>query len=358
MLRSLSLLFVALMIFGSCQQPKHQETVEPAAKNIILLVGDGMGLSQVSAAFHLQEDSTNFWRFPVIGLSETSSTDPITDSAAGATAFSCGVTTYNGAIGVNADTVAVETILEFLSKNKWKTGAVSTSSIQHATPASFYAHTDYRRKYEDITVDLVESDINFFAGGGFKFFTDRKDGINYLDKLTENAFEWDTTEISKELDTDKKYGFLLAEDGMPTMIDGRGDFLSDATNAAINHLSGNDESFFLIVEGSQIDWGGHDNNAEYLQTELYDFDKVIGEVLDFAEKDGNTLVIVTADHETGGYTLASGERYDEIKPSFSTDGHSATLVPVFAYGPGSENFNGVYKNTAIHKKMLESINVE
>ena len=109
-----------------------------------------------------------------------------------------------------------------------------------------------------------------------------------------------------------------------------------------------------MVEGSMIDWGGHGNDADYLVSEMIDFDEAIGVALDFAEKDGNTLVIVTADHETGGFTLSSGENYDQIKGTFSTGGHSTTLIPVAAYGPGSELFRGVYENTEIFHNMMKS----
>ena len=139
---------------------------------------------------------------------------------------------------------------------------------------------------------------------------------------------------------------------MPKILDGRSSFLYDATKLGIKKLSQNNKGFFLMVEGSQVDWGGHNNDSDYLISELIDFDTVIGQVLDFAEKDGNTLVVVTADHETGGFTLASNAGdYNTIEPSFSTGGHSATMVPVFAYGPGASEFMGIYENTAIHAKM-------
>ena len=148
------------------------------------------------------------------------------------------------------------------------------------------------------------------------------------------------------MDENKKYGFLLADGGMPKMIDGRGSFLYDATALGLSYLKKDKDGFFLMVEGSQIDWGGHSNDEDYLIGEMIDFDIVLGSVLDFAKKDKNTLVIVTADHETGGFTLASDDGdYNKIKPSFSTKGHSATMVPVFAYGPGAEKFSGIYENT-------------
>lgn len=342
-----------LLLFG-CSQPTNT-TDDAEVKNIIFIVGDGMGLSQVSAAFYLQEDSSNFWRFPVVGIHQCSSTSKITDSAAGATAFSTGETTYNGAIAVDQDSAELETILEKLSAEGWKSGVIATSSIQHATPASFYAHVNSRRKYEEISEDLVSSDVDFFAGGGIQFFTERSDGVNLFDQLLENGFEWDTTQLGSNLDADKKYGYLLAPDGMPPMLEGRGNFLTDASELALNYLTKTDNPFLLVIEGSQIDWGGHGRDAEYIRTEMIDFDKMLGAVLDFAEADRNTLVVVTADHETGGYSLSSGDSYDEIVPTFSTGGHTATLIPVFAFGPGAENFGGIYKNTEIYRKMLASL---
>ena len=322
-------------------------------KNIILLIGDGMGLSQVSAAIYYKNGQPNFERFSTIGLSKTSSaSDVITDSAAGATVFSAGVETYNCAIGVNNDTIPVPTIVEQLSKNGYATGIISSSSIQHATPASFYAHVKNRRLYEEISTFAPKSGVNFFAGGGLKFFNKRKDGKDLLAEMRANGYEVITDKLPKT-PREKKELILLAEDGMPKMSEGRGDFLPNATKLALEKLSKNEKGFFLLVEGSQIDWGGHDNDAEYLISELLDFDKTLGVALDFAKQNGETLIIVTADHETGGFTLASeGGDYNKIKPTFSTTGHSATMVPVFAEGPGASLFGGIYDSTEIYHKMM------
>ena len=141
---------------------------------------------------------------------------------------------------------------------------------------------------------------------------------------------------------------------MPKKIDGRGDFLPNATQLALEKLAKSEEGFFLMIEGSQIDWGGHSNEADYLIGELIDFDKTIGVALDYAKTNEETLVIVTADHETGGFTLASdGGDYNKLNPTFSTGGHSSTMVPVFAKGPGAEFFNGIYENTEIYTKMKQ-----
>ena len=324
-------------------------------KNIILLIGDGMGLSQVSASQFYNKKTSNFERFPVIGLTKTSSTsDLITDSAAAATAFASGIKTYNGALGVNTDTLAVKTIVEEISKIGISTGIISTSSIVHATPAAFYTHTKKRSMYEDIASQLVSSDIDFFAGGGINYFNDRKDKRNLILELEKKGFSINTESLPKNTKPvlNKKQGYLLAPNGMPKMLDGRGEFLTNATKLAIESLSSNEEGFFLMIEGAQIDWGGHDNDADYLISELIDFDNTIGVALDFAKLNGETLVIVTADHETGGFTLAQDNGdYNKIKPVFSTDGHSATMVPVFAKGPNAEDFGGIYEDTAIYNKM-------
>ena len=339
------------------------ETPAGTPKNVVLLIGDGMGLAQVSTSLYYNDKPSNFERFPITGLIKTSSSShKITDSAAGATAFSAGVSTYNGAIGVGPDEKALPTLVELFSEEGLRIGLVATSSITHATPASFFAHVKSRDMQDEIAAYLPGSGVDFFAAGGTKFFGDRADKANYFDSLAQHGFVVDTSQLTANgsLSPDKKYGFLLAPDGMPRMLDDRGDFLPQATQMALNYLSQGDDDFFLMVEGSQIDWGGHANNAEYLVTEVLDFDQTLGEVLDFAEKDGNTLVVVTADHETGGFALAStGEKegaesdYDKLNGTFSTGGHTATLIPVFAYGPGSEVFSGIYKNTEIFHKIME-----
>jgi len=352
-----------VFLFALVSCTVSQTTTTQATKtppNIIFLVGDGMGLSQVSSAYYFGEGEPNFSRFKTIGLSKTSSgSHKITDSGAGANAFSTGKKTYNGSIGVDMDTLPLKTITEELSEKGWSVGLISTSSITHATPAAFYAHVSNRRDEEKIATYLLNSSVDIFIGGGKKFFFERKDSTNYFPLLQQNGFVMDTTSLSSPIsDYSKRYGYLLAHDGMPPAPE-RGNFLLDATKKAIEYLSNKKQPFFLMIEGSQIDWAGHNNEAEYLIQEVLDFDKVIGYVLDYAQKQGNTLVVVTADHETGGFTL-SGEHkigpynkqyddYNSVKPTFSTGGHSGAMVPVFADGPYSELFGGVYENTKIYE---------
>lgn len=351
------------------------EITKPTApKNVILLIGDGMGLSQVSSCYFFGNDNPpNFNRFPVVGLINTTSADAeITDSAAGATAFAAGVKTYNGAISKNENKENVETLIERIESQNISSGLVATSQITHATPACFYAHEESRNNQEAIAEQLINSSVDFFAGGGIKYFTAREDEKNLLPVLKQKGFVVDTSNFNanKTLNADKKYGYLLAEKGMPSKLAGRGNFLPNATQQAINYLSQQANGFFLMVEGSQIDWEGHAASVEGTVLEMQDFDKTLKVALDFAEKDGNTLVVVTADHETGGFSLQpaldeTGERYDYTKVAGGfyegakqtpSAAHTATLVPVFAYGPMAEKFGGIYENTAIHSKILEATN--
>lgn len=348
----------------SCTSTNSVSKEEKQAQNIIFLIGDGMGLSAVSTGFYYGEQNSVFKEFKHLGLQQTSSaTHKITDSAASGTALSSGTKTYNGAIGVDTSKTALVNMTEKVSELGWSTGVVATSTISHATPAAFYAHVESRQMEEIIAEQLLNSEIDFFAGGGRDKFTKRADGNNLLLTVAaEMGFEIDTLALAEAgtLDAGKKYGFLPQAGAMPPMIKGRENFLPEATNLALSHLSKNEEGFFLMVESSQIDWAGHGNDKEFLIGEMLDFEEVIRAALAFAKEDGNTLVVVTADHETGGFALGPKAKgayeekysdYDSIDPVFATAHHTATLIPVFAYGPGAECFEGVYQNTAIHSKM-------
>lgn len=328
--------------------------------NVILLVGDGMGLSQVSYALMMANERMAFERFKTLGLSKTSSADhKITDSAAGATAFSCGTKTYNGAIGVDVNKMPMSTILEMAEAKGFATGMVATCAITHATPASFIAHQPSREMYEEIAADFLKTDIDLFIGGGYDNFAKRKDSVNLISQLMKKNYKVIQSEQELYMYTgDQKLAALIAPKHMSKMQEGRGNYLANATQLAINRLAKNKTGFFLMVEGSQIDWGGHANDAEYIRQEVMDFDKAIAKALDFAEKDGNTLVIVTADHETGGFALSGNEddkSQNVIEPKFITKNHTGTMVPVYAFGPGSEKLGGIYENTWIYMVMKQTL---
>lgn len=347
------------LVATSCNKSVQKISSPAKAKNIILLIGDGMGLAQVSTVYYFSTDAPAFSRFKHIGLHQnTPIGEQITDSASGATAFSIGYKSYNAAIGVDKDTVAHESILEWASKHGKSTGLTATCSVTHATPAAFYAHVAHREMHEAIAADFVRSTVDFTACGGYQFFAKRKDGRNLLDSLTAKGVTVDTTNLGNQQISGRRYAYLLGPDSLHSIWGGRGDFLPKATKKALDFLSKDKDGFFLMVEGSQIDWGGHANNSQYIINEMKDFNQVVNDVIDFAAKDGNTLVIVTADHETGGYALSGAPPvpgktgYTTIKPTFSTTGHTASLIPVFAFGPGAEQFMGVYQNNDIFKKMM------
>ncbi|MDX8338569.1 alkaline phosphatase [Draconibacterium sp. IB214405] len=321
-------------------------------KNIIFLIGDGMGAAQVFSGITANQGKLFLENCRHIGFSKTQSADNyITDSAAGGTALSCGVKTYNGAIGVDADTVKVKSILEAAEENGLATGLVSTSAITHATPASFIAHQPNRGMYEEIAADFLETDIDVFIGGGISHFIARKDGRNLMTELKDKGYtvESDINKIS-EVKSGKLAG-LTAQVHNPRMSE-RGNMLPVATTTALDILDNNKKGFFLMVEGSQIDWGGHASSTVYVVEDMLDFDQTIGKALEFAAKDGETLVLVTADHETGGMALTGGDMSTGmVKADFPTTDHTAVMVPVFAYGPGAEEFIGIMENTDIHNKM-------
>jgi len=325
-------------------------------KNIIFLIGDGMGLTQIYAGMTANHGQLYLENMPVVGISKTYSTDAyITDSAAGATAFSTGEKTYNGAIGVDESGKPLKTILEIAEENGKSTGLVSTSSITHATPASFIAHQPKRSMEEDIAADFLKVDIDVFIGGGKQFFTSRGDAKDLTKTLEEKGYNiaFSMDEVSKV--NEGKLAALTADNANPKFSEGRGDMLPNATAKAIELLSKNKEGFFLMVEGSQIDWGGHANDIQYVVDEMLDFDRSIAKALQFAVKDKNTLVVVTSDHETGGLTINGGDiKKGEVEGAFTTGGHTAVTVPVFAFGPKAALFQGIYENTAFFQKFIDA----
>jgi alkaline phosphatase len=365
---------VAIMFLLSCSVQvdvqdksttvKQQPTASQAKvvpNKVILLIGDGMGIAQITAGMYQMDQPMQMERFKVIGLQKNhASNDLITDSAAGATAFACGVRTYNKAIGVDRDTLAVESILEEAEKKGWGTGLIATSEITHATPASFIAHVPFRNQYEEIAEAFLDTEVDVFIGGGMKYFNRReKDNRNIISELEQKGYLIsDFTKVDFEdagLVNADRFGYFTSHDKPLPKSQGR-DYLEPATQLSIDFLDRKfEKGFFLMIESSQIDWGGHANNINYVVSEMKEFDRVIGRVLDFAARDGRTLVIVTADHECGGLAMTYGTTREKLNASFATDGHTLNLIPVFAYGPGAELFSGIYDNYDIYHKMRKAL---
>lgn len=324
-------------------------------KNIILMIGDGMGLSQMYAALTANGGQLNMMRCDQIAIVKTSSANEyITDSGAAGTALACGEKTNNGMIGMTPDSMPLESILKLAEKHELATGMVTSCDITHATPAAFIANVPSRRMMEEIALQFLDTDIDVFIGGGRNRFLIRNDSLNLLDSLAAHQYQVvdNIPELSKI--NGGKLAALLYPEHPPKVTEGRADMLGIGSAKAIELLSKNPAGFFLMIEGSQIDWGGHDNNMEYVISETLDFDKTVGLVLDFAEKNGETLVIVTADHETGGLSNLEGD-FKEMKAAgkFTTTDHSAEPVILYAYGPGAEHFKGFMENTDVCRLIKE-----
>ncbi len=331
----------------------------PRPKNVIFLIGDGMGLAQVYAAMVNNGNSLELERARYVGFSKTYSYDAfVTDSAAGGSALSTGVKTNNSMLGMSPDTVSVETILEQASRNGLASGMVVSCALTHATPASYIAHQINRNMNEEIAADYLETDIDVFIGGGRKYFENRSDGRNLINELVDKDYKIAyTLDEVMQTKSGKLAGFLY--ESHPPRVPERGDFLPDATMAAIDILKENEKGFFMMVEGSQIDWGGHANDIDFTIQEMLDFDKTIGRVLDFAEKDKKTLVIITADHETGGLSFVGGNmEKNEVKDAWSTGGHTGIPVPVFSFGPGAKEFMGFMENSDFKDKIAKLLKLK
>jgi alkaline phosphatase len=356
-------IYIFLIVLGITSTLFSQVTDNTSVtkpKNIIFMIGDGMGLSHIQAAMTVSEVPLNFESFSIIGLQRTQSADSYnTDSAASATALASGEKTDNGVIGLNSAGENTESIIEFLFNKGYKTGIIATNTISHATPAAFVAHQPHRDMYEEIALDISNSKVDVLIGGGLKHFNDRKDGKDLVKKMQEKGYSF-AQNVSQIDDTSKKVLALTANSHMPFMIDGRGDFLSLAVEKALNSLNkDNEKGFFLMVEGSQIDPACHNQNQEQFLAEMLDFNKAVGVALDFARNNGETLIVVTGDHETGGVTVLNGNfEKKEVKVNFSTKGHTGVMIPVFAFGPKSELFSGIFENTDFKQRFVTVLDVD
>jgi len=322
-------------------------------KNVILLIGDGMGLAQIHAGLIANHGDLNLSRFRSIGFSETAAANSDnTDSAAGATAMATGKKTNNRFIGMDANEQRLTNLVDTLAHFGMKSGIISVGDITDATPAAFYAHQTERTMSNAIAADLQQSKVSVLVGSNQYVFLKNKDN-SLMDKLAKSGFKLSTDLESFVQQVAGKQLVLLPKEATVPVLKGRGDVLKQSLNKTIEILGENKNGFFIMAEAAQIDHGGHSNDLPVVVTEMHDFDKTIEAALRFADKDGETLVIVTADHETGGLTLLDADtRNGQITGHFSTDDHTNIMVPVFAYGPKSAVFKGVYQNNEIFYKIL------
>jgi alkaline phosphatase len=325
---------------------------------VILFIGDGVGTAYWSAA-RFAQGTLAVEAFPVVGLVDTrSSSHKVTDSAAGATVYATGERTYNYAIGVGPDSLPRKTVLELAAEKGMATGLVATSTITHATPASFAAHVVDRRMEGEIARHMAKQPLDVVLGGGRKFFDGTgKDASDLLPELKQRYTVIETAEQLRTLRTDTVkalYG-LFSEEGMPPAHEGRTPSLAEMARAALEMVGKNPNGFFVMIEASQPDWRGHDNRPlEEVTAEMLDYDRAVQVALEYQARHPETLIVITADHETGGLSLVQGKG-GELEAKYTTIGHTGSMIPLFARGPGAERFGGVKDNFKIGELLIETI---
>jgi alkaline phosphatase len=350
---------------------KEKNNDNGKVKNVIFLIGDGMGVSYTSAHRYLKDDPATklvegmeFDKY-LVGQQTTYPEDPaqnVTDSASAATAMAAGIKTYNSAISVDNDETEVKTVLESAKEKGKATGLVATSEITHATPASFGAHDISRKNMNAIADDYYDElikgkhKVDVLLGGGTDLFVrqDRdltkefeKDGYSYVTNLQDLKNNKDNQVLG-----------LFAPAGLPKMIDrdSKTPSLEDMTKSAISRLNQDKDGFFLMVEGSQVDWAGHDNDIVGAMSEMEDFEKAYKAAIEFAKKDKNTLVVATADHSTGGFSIGSDGIYnwfgEPIKAAKRTPDFMAQQI---VDGASVEETLGQYIDLELTAKEIDAV---
>jgi alkaline phosphatase len=343
-------------------------------RNVILFIGDGMGVSHITAArINLLGPNGRFYldHMPVTGLVLTHAVDDlITDSAAAGTALASGVKTTNGSIGVDANGKSHPTILEAARDAGLSTGLVTTTHLTDATPAVFAAHVRSRGMKDEIALQLLRARVNVLFGEGEYFYpksdprSARKDNVSPLALAKQLGY----AVIEKRSDLAGAEGdFLLGlfedltTDRMKPALQSEKNPLSlaELTAKALEILSRNEKGFFLMVEAEGVDMGSHANRVDYFIHHLKNFDEAVKTGLAFALRDGYTLVLVTADHETGGLNIIGGSQADkQFELTWATDRHTGQPVPLFAFGPHAMRFTGLKDNTEIPKLVAELMELD
>ncbi len=319
-------------------------------KNVILLISDGSGFSSFWAAATANGGTLNATNIKHVGFSNTAAAnDYTTDSAAGATAMATGEKTNNRYIGMDARGKELPNLPERLSKIGVRSGIVSNDRITGATPASFFAHRTERDQSDSIALDLTRSPVSLFIAGYHDAFAANNDAI--LNRVKASGYDvYNGLSALSKAGKNKK---VICFDNDRPAENFR--LIEKAFDESVNFLSaGNKKGFFLMVEGAKIDHGGHSNKLNISVDEYLSFDRVIGKALAYADKDGETLVIITSDHETGGLIVLDGN-YNEgtLMATYTTGDHTGLPVPLLSYGPGANHFTGFLQNTDIPKKVLE-----
>lgn len=357
---------------------KNLKLIQPSGKevrNVILCIGDGMSFNQVAMARQKAVGPEGkLWMelLPISGVVRTYSADSaVTDSAAAATAIACGIKADNGTIGIGPDGKACASILELLEKRGFRTGLVATSTITHATPAAFASHVESRGSEEQIAEQMFNQHIDVLFGGGRKYWLPAgtsQGGRSDMQNLLEEAILQGYCVIETKAEMDKlscgPVIGLFAAEAMTTYSPEPA--LFEMAQKAIDLLTckssewfAPDPKFFLMVEGSQVDWAGHANDTDNSIRQILMFDMAVKAAIDFAKVNRQTLVIVTADHETGGLLLKKDKlNASKIDPEWDSKDHTGADVPLFAYGPGADEFAGTMDNTEISRRIAELLWIE
>lgn len=324
-------------------------------KNVILMIGDGMGLATVTTAMFVNGGALTMTNLQTTGFVRTQSADSFTtDSAASGTAYATGHKTHNSALGVDKDDNVIKDIPEILAPYGILSGVLSTDDLNGATPAAFFAHQPKRDMTPQIWGDLPNSCLTFASARSYDYFLKQpqevQDAINKSYTVITNPNE------KKAIKRSDRLAYLPMSADVPSLkVDGRGDYLPATTQMAIDYLSQKSKNgFFLMVEGACIDKMAHKNSYDAMIQETLDFDKAIEVAVKFAEKEGNTLIVISADHETGAVSLRSGNmEKGDIKGVYVSKGHTPIPVPLFAYGPHSMDFSGMQENSDVANKIIK-----
>ena len=325
-------------------------------KNIIFMIGDGMGLEQLSTAWIVNNRHLNITdNFPYVGLQWTySASKLVTDSAAAGTALATGSKTNNGMIATSPDGQPLESLSEYAKSKGMKTGTSVVCRVCDATPAVFSTHHENRDSLYNIMAQFVDSKLDFLFGGGLKWWENRPDGRDLTAEAEAKGYTFVKDIESLKAVEEGPVIALTAYKELPPALD-RGTEHQESVRKALELLD-NKDGFFLMVEGSCIDDWCHANKVGYAVEEILDFDRTVGVVLEWAAKDGETLVIVTADHSTGGMTLLGGNVAEQrVAVNYANTGHNGVALPVYAWGPCAEQFVGIYENAELSNMIRKLI---
>ena len=315
-------------------------------RNVILMIGDGMGNGAVASSFYANGGELTMTNLRSMGYVCTQSADNFTtDSAASGTAYATGSKTNNRSLGVGIDGKPLKNIPETVVPAGYAAGVVSTDDVHGATPGAFFAHQPNRKMAKEIWGDIPACYLSFISAGDTKVYSK-------LEDETRKAIE-EKYKVVYDPASDYAGAERVLYLPKTVKVGERGNYLPETTQMAIDFLSSKKgKGFFLMVEGARIDKEAHGNRLDGVVTETLDFDKAIEVALRFAEKDGHTLVVISADHETGGITLKSGNQEPgTVAAVFASKGHTPCFVPLFAYGPHSRDFACIQQNNDVANKI-------